>query len=377
MATETLARAPATTRWSRSPFAPAVAIYVALRVLTLVMVLLTDLSNHHGLVHSLSVWDGKWFLLAANHGWPSHLPLRHGHIASSTVAFFPLFPLLMRGLAHLTGLSSAVVGLWVSGITGLVAVVAMGALTRFYAGEDAARRAAVLFALSPGSFVFSLIYNEGIVITLCVVAIWALMRRRWLLAGVVGAVATATSPVALILVLVALWSAGRAIARERAWRALVAPVLTPVGFLAWTGYLWAHTGTLRAWQQTERGGWQSYPSLRYALHIVVKFVTNPVSPTMTGQILIAGTVVCGAGLLLVYRERMPSELVVYATGAVALFAVSAPVGLRPRFVMLAFPLTMAAATRFRGRGYLAIAVGSAIALALMTIETIYSFAVFP
>jgi Mannosyltransferase (PIG-V) len=372
-----MTRPTATARWTRSPLVPGAVIYVAVRLLTIAFIAIDNLSTHRGLVHHLSRWDGKWFLLAANHGWPSRLPMVDGHVAANPIAFFPIFPLMMRALSDVTGLSRAVSGLWLSGVTGLVAVIAVGALTRVYADDDAARRCAILFALSPGSFVFSMIYNEGLVITLTVVGLWALMRGRWWVAAVAGAVATATSPTALVFVVVAAWSAGRAILRRREWRALIAPVGSLVGFAAWMGYLWAHTGTLRAWQLTERGGWHSYPSLMYPVHVLLKFVTNPLSPTMTGQILVAGTVVSVAGLVIVFREHPPSELVVYATAAVVLYAASAPVGLRPRLVMLAFPITMAAATRWKGRTYRVLVAGSAVALALMTFETLCSWAVFP
>jgi integral membrane sensor domain MASE1 len=59
------------------------------------------------------------------------------------------------------------------------------------------------------------------------------------------------------------------------------------------------------------------------------------------------------------------------------FAVSAPVGLRPRFVMLAFPLVIGAATRWSGWRYRLILILSMMLLALMTIEEMSSFAVFP
>jgi len=374
---DTMTRPPTTTRWSRSPLAPGAAVYVAVRIITVVFIALDDLGTHRGLVQHLSRWDGKWFLLAANHGWPSHLPMVHGHVAANPIAFFPVFPLMMRALSDITGLSRAVAGLWISGVTGLVAVVAVGMLTRVVADDAAARRAAILFALAPGSFVFSMIYNEGLVITLSAIGLWALLQRRWWVAALVGAVATATSPTALVFVVVAAWSAGRAIAQRREWISLVAPFGSLVGFATWMGYLWAHTGTPRAWQLTERGGWHSYPSLMYPVHVLVKFVTNPLSPTMTGQILVAGTVASVAGLVVVIRQHPPTELVVYATAAVILYAASAPVGMRPRLVMLAFPLTMAAATRWSGRTYRVLVVSSALALALMTFETLCSWAVFP
>lgn len=364
-------------RWARSPYAPGLALYGAARIVTLAAVAIGDLVRHHSFVGSLSTWDGAWFLRAADHGWPSHLPTVGGHVAGSPIAFFPLFPLLLRGLHEVTGLSTAVAGLWVSALSGAVAVVAVGRLARFVADEDVARRAAILFALSPGGFVFSLIYNEGIVIALSAAVLWALMTRRWLLAGALGALATGTSPAALILAGVAVWTAARAIHLRREWRALAAPAIIPAGFLAWTGYLWAHTGTPRAWQLTERGGWNSYPSLLYPVRVIGKFVTNPLSPTMTGQILVAGTVVAVAGLVLLYREHLSVELVLYSTLAVGLFAISAPVGLRPRFLMLVFPLVIAAAARWRGRAFLVVSSVSALGLVLMSVETLHSWAVFP
>jgi Mannosyltransferase (PIG-V) len=374
---ETLSAAPPRARWLGSPFAPGLVLYVVARLVTLLIVALSDLVSHHGVVASLSTWDGTWFLRAAGHGWPSHLPMTNGAVAANTIAFFPLFPLLLRALHELTGLSAAVLGLWVSALAGALAVVAVGAVARAVSDDDVARRASVLFALSPGAFVFSLIYNEGFVVALAALGLWALMTRRWLVAGVAGAVATATSPVGLIFVVVAAWSAARAVVRERDWGALVAPALAPAGFLAWMLYLWAHTGTLRAWQLTERGGWNSYPSLMYPVRVIGKFVTNPLSPTMTGQLLVAGTVVAVGGLVLVVRERLPGELVLYALSAVVLFAISAPVGLRPRFIMLVFPFVIAAAMRWRGRAFVVVASLSALGLALMSVETLHSWAIFP
>ena len=60
-----------------------------------------------------------------------------------------------------------------------------------------------------------------------------------------------------------------------------------------------------------------------------------------------------------------------------LAAVSAPVGLRPRFIMLAFPLVIAFGTRLRGRYYTWAVVLSVACLVVMTLTTLASSAVFP
>jgi hypothetical protein len=363
--------------WRRVPFHRAVALYVAVRLATLVIVAIVDVVNHHGIINDLSTWDGVWFLKAVYHGYPSHLPMASGHVLANPIALFPLFPLIIRALANITQLSAPVIGLMVSATAGLAAVIAVGKVTNEYTTRDRAERAALLFAVAPGSFVFSLMYNEGIVITLAAIGLIALMRRKWLIAGVVGAVATLTSPVGLVFSVCCVVSSFVALRRNREWRSLIAPVLAPLGFVTYMTYLWIHTGNLRAWQRTERDGWNSFPSLFYPLRILGKFIFNPLSPTMTGQILFFGTIVSVALLVVAFREHLPFELLTYATVAVLFFAISSPVGLRPRLVMLAFPLTIAAATRWRGTKFRVVLAVSALLLILMTYESLTSYAVFP
>ena len=363
--------------WRRIPYIRAVIVFGALRLATLLIVALANVFTHHGLINDLSIWDGAWFLQAVHHGWPAQLPMVSGHVAGNPIAFYPLLPLLLRALSWLTGTSAAVIGLIVSGLTGLSAVIAVGVLTNEFAGAQKADRAALLFALTPGGFVFNLIYAEGLLITFVAFGLWALLRRKWLVAGLLGALATATSPVGLAFVVSCVVVAIVQLRREREWRVLFAPVLAPLGFATWMAYLWIHTGNLMAWRLTERGGWNSYPSLVYPFHIMAKFISNPISPTMTGQILFFGTLIGVIGLVITYREHQPVALLSYTTSAVVLFLISAPVGLRPRFIMLAFPLAIGAATRWSGWRYRAVVSLSTLILVLMTYETLTSFAVFP
>lgn len=359
------------------PYARAMGVYLAVRLLTVAVVALANLSTHHGWVSDLSTWDGAWYLRAVYHGWPSHLTYVDGRVTGSPIAFFPLFPLLIRALAYVSGLGAATVGILLSGLSGLGVVYLIGQLTQRFADRDRAERAALLFALSPGGFVFNLIYAEGMVLIFMILGLIALLERRWVLAGALGALASITSPVGLAFAAACAVTSIAAIARDRQWRSLVAPVLAPLGFVVWMLYLWRHTGSIMAWRLTERDGWNSYPSLLYPVRILTKFLFNPLSPTMTGQMLFWGTVVAIALTVLAFRERQPLPVLAYGVSAVALFAISSPVGLRPRFLMLAFPLTIAAATHFEGRRFRAVLAISIVTLALMTLETLTSWAVFP
>jgi hypothetical protein len=303
--------------------------------------------------------------------------MTHGHVGANTIAFFPLFPLSIRWVSSATTLSPLGVGVAISAITGLTAVVAIGYLVRRFAGSGGATRATLLFALFPGSFAFSLAYSEGIMLTCVALGLSALLDRRWWRAGLLGLLASATSPIALAFVLSCAWCSGWAAWRNRSLRPLVAPVLAVTGFLGYMGWLWQHTGVLDAWRVTERDGWHSSPSLSYPFHIIWTFVRNPMSPTLTGQILFAGTVVAIVGAVLAIRQRQPAPVLIYGLAAALIGAISSPVGLRPRFVMLAFPLVVAYGTRLRGRPYIAALVVSAGLLVPMSALEFLSWKVFP
>ena len=200
----------------------------------------------------------------------------------------------------------------------------------------------------PGTFVFSFAYSEGIVVTCVGFGLIALLDRRWWLAGLLGAVATAASPLALAFVVSCAWCGIGGRLAGPPTGTLLAPLLAPIGFVAYMAYLWRHTGQLNAWRLTERGGWHSYPSLEYPFRIVWTFLRIRCRPTITGQILFAGTVVRRrSAMVLMVKERQPMPVLLYGICAIGAAAVSQPVGLRPRFLMLAFPMVIAPAPATR------------------------------
>jgi hypothetical protein len=70
-------------------------------------------------------------------------------------------------------------------------------------------------------------------------------------------------------------------------------------------------------------------------------------------------------------------VLLYGLVAAAIAAGSAPIGLRPRFLMLAFPLIVAVGTRLRGRAYGWTVAVSVCLLVVMTLSELASTAVFP
>ena len=144
----------------------AIAVYLATRVLLMLVAFVNGSLRHHAFTHELAQWDGLWYRALANHGYPDHVL----HV-QSTLGFFPLYPMVLWlgshafvvPIARWEILSTTVAGVIVSGLGGLLAAVLVGRLAERWWGEQAARRAVLLFCLFPGSVVFSMVYAEGII----------------------------------------------------------------------------------------------------------------------------------------------------------------------------------------------------------------------
>jgi hypothetical protein len=352
-------------------------IYLASRVVTVVALAVASTSSHTSILGEIDSWDSRWFIQAAQFGWPNHLPQSHGHVVGNTIAFFPLFPLTIRWLSHLTGLTLLTAGIIISATTGLSAMIGIWALVRHYADQKSADRATLLVAMFPGTFVLSLVYSEGMVVTCLAFGLLALLQRRWLLAGILGMLATATTPIALAFEISCVWCAYGELAKNRNWRAIAAPILAPLGFVAYQLWLWVHTDNLLAWRLTERDGWNSYPSIAYAAHLVVTFLRDPVATNQQQDLLFVGIVVSVIAAVIALRSRMPTPVLLYGLAAAVLALVAAPVGLRPRFIFLAFPLIIAVAMSLRRWAYATVLTVSIVLLGVLTGYSVTSFAIFP
>lgn len=329
-----------------------------------------------GLASTVTAWDGGWYLQTAEYGYPSAVPTVDGHVAQSNIAFFPLYPLCVRAVHAVLGVSYRAAGLLVAGIAGLIAVVLLRFLLERLWGTDAAERGVVLFCFFPGALVLSLTYSEPLMLALAIGALLALLSRRWLLAGVLAALATATRPNAVVLVAVCAWASFVAIRSRRDWRSLVAPILAPLGFLAYQAYLWARTGRVDAWFQTQEGGWGERLSVGATWDKLTDFLGSPmVDVNIT--IAMAGTLVVVVTFVLLVRARPPAPVVVYTAGIVLLALLSQTLGARPRFVLTAFPLVAVLGRCLRGNAFSVAVACSATLLGSFAIVSVASLLATP
>ena len=105
------------------------------------------------------------------------------------------------------------------------------------------------------------------------------------------------------------------------------------------------------------------------LEDIKSFVEAPFTNTNTTVVLV-GTLLCALGLVLMMRSQLPSVLTVYSAAIIALAACSETLGLRPRFVLTAFPSFFVFALHLRGVAFTAVIGASATVLGAFTVLSV-------
>jgi hypothetical protein len=147
----------------------------------------------HNLVTAWERYDALWFLRIASAGYVD---------GDGSAAFFPLYPLLIRGLSPVLGGHPLAAALLISHLAAYGSMVMLYLLTASELGDEGvARRAVVYLAVFPTSFFLVAPYSESVFLLLVLVCLWAARRRRWAVAGVAGALAAATRNLGVLLVL--------------------------------------------------------------------------------------------------------------------------------------------------------------------------------
>ena len=193
-------------------------------------------------------WDAPHYLYIATHGYATSGDPRN------LIAFFPLYPALIAGLDHL-GLAAPTAALVLSNLGGLLATILLFEIGRSDGDPTIGWRAAALFNIFPTAYFLFAGYTEGPFCALAFGAVLAARRRRFGVAGGLGALAAAMRLSGLALVpFLAL-----EVYLARRWRRMVlaaaSVALIPLGFLAYLGVNWVVLRDPFAFVEVQRLHW--------------------------------------------------------------------------------------------------------------------------
>jgi Mannosyltransferase (PIG-V) len=280
----------------------------------------------------LSGWDGQHYLDIVSHGYPTHPDASH----FSTIAFFPVYPLVVRFVKTVVGLTPLGAAVVVSLLAGAGVIVTVTKLVASAFDPASGKRAGILMAVFPGSFIVSLPYAEALAVLFVVSCLWANRRGHPYWGGVLGGLATATSPLMITIFPALLWRAWRT--KDR--RAMAASFLTPLGFVAYMAYLWRHTGRPATWFQ------EQWTALDHHFDVLAPIHWLHLWPGV-GLIETLSLLVFAAGVYALWRVRAPSEWSIFAILMVAVAVFDSALWANPRLLFNAFPIVLALAVWLR------------------------------
>src|SRR4051812_27872118 len=321
------------------------------------------------LLSPLARWDSAWYLDIAHSGY-----------GGPSTAFFPLYPVLVRGVAVGGEPGALIVSAYVGSLVSLFAALwLMHKLVTLELGAAVARVAVPLLALFPGALWFGTPYSESLFLLLSLAVFWFARTDRWALAGVAAGFASATRSAGIVLVvpmLILWWQSTPRRPRNLAWIALA-----PVGLAAYSLYLaislgdgFAYLHLQDVWFRSFAGpfggvvdgaeaAWDGLRQIVSGQRAHVFFTEAGGDPIGVGWhnlelfgFLVLAAVGC-AGML----RRLPLAYGAYVVAALAL-PLSFPVGPQPlmslpRFLAVLFPLFIWLALVCRSRRRRAVAFG--------------------
>jgi Gpi18-like mannosyltransferase len=172
------------------------------------------------------------------------------------LAFFPLFPLLVRGLISL-GLPFEVAGTLVSSLAFFAALYCVYFWVEQHHGKSAARWTTAVVAWCPLSMFGSVIYTEGLYLLLSTAALRAFDQQQYGWTTVWGAMATATRPTGLALIPAFMITAWK---QRKPLIAYVAGLASALGVVVFALYCAIQFGDALAFIDAQKG-WR--PSLGF------------------------------------------------------------------------------------------------------------------
>jgi Dolichyl-phosphate-mannose-protein mannosyltransferase len=361
---------------------PAMAVYLAVRLVgTLVFGLVS--SGHGYAARGMFVFvDSGWYQKIAERGYDTKISP-----ALSPFAFDPLYPALMA-LGHaVTGglVSVTAVGLTVTWLAAVACSWALYELGRLLRDARTGLIFAALWALMPSAVIQGALYADTLAICLTAWALYALLRRAWLTAGVLACLAGATRPTADAVVLTVCLAAvvefvrSRRQAQERGltqaqaqaqaqaqpqgheqqqgqeelqrrggigWRPWAAAVIAPIGAIGFLAYVSYRMGSISGYMKAQKKWGTGFGNASQVLHRIKLGIEGTHSGYNNGQAHITTAVLLIVPILIIVMlvQRQRWELTFYTIVVAAIiYTAIHDYSVVPREMLAAFPILLAPA----------------------------------
>jgi hypothetical protein len=289
-------------------------------------------------------WDAEHYLKIATDGY-----------SGTEMAFFPLYPLLIRMVGALTG-NHLIAGLLISNVASFFGLLFFYKLVEHQYDRAVAHRATFYISIFPTAVFFSAVYSESLFLALTVASFYYIRERKWLSAGVLGFFASLTRVEGVLLAvpflieyLIVVFSSGpspyqslqntfkypvSAVVRPTAGLALI-----PLGLLSYMGFLWVLRGDPLYFShvQAHWGRHLAYPWESVIHSFKVMTQSHLPQAVANSAIEVAFTILMVAILIAGFWRLRPSYSVYMALSILVPMSTSSLMSM-PRFALVLFPM---------------------------------------
>ena len=285
--------------------------------------------SRHVLLAVWGRWDAVHYLDIATSGYQG-----------TDMAFFPLFPLLIRIVGALAG-SHLIAGLLISNASFFFGLLFLYKLLEHEYDRAVARRAIFYVSIFPTAVFFSAVYTESLFFMLTVASFYYMRERRWWMAGAIGFCAALTRVEGILLVVpffVEWYAQCRGDWRRGAFDLLPAAFIA-LGLATYMAYLWV----LRADPL-----YFSHVQIHWNRHFAMPWVSiintfHKIAHAPNGQIVadqsmeLAFTFLMIAVLIGGWKRLRPSYIAYMALSILVPMCTSSLMSM-PRFALVLFPM---------------------------------------
>jgi len=263
---------------------------------------------------------------------------RRGYYGTD-MAFFPLYPALIAALGRLIG-NHVVAGLLLSNTAFFIGLFFLYQLVEHDHDRNVAHRAVFYTSIFPTAIFFSAVYTESLFFALTVAAFYAIRRRAWMIAGIVGCFAALTRVEGILLIAPLLIEA-RALPEALAPRLRIALAAATIGtgLAVYMLYLWALQGDPLYFSHVQIH-WNRHlaPPWTSIIGCIDRIIHATSSTLVANQMLELSFTIFMITLLIAGRRYLKPSFTAYAALSILVPMSTSSLMSMPRFALVLFPL---------------------------------------
>ena len=304
---------------------------------------------------ALAVW-GRWDAV-------HYLDIATKGYFGTDMAFFPLYPFLVRILGRLTG-NHLIAGLLISNIALFFGLLYFYKLVEHQYNRPVAQRAVFYISIFPTAIFFSAVYTEALFFALTVASFYYIRERQWLLAGVFGYLAALTRVEGVLLAapfaieyLMSLRQTWR-VALKRPIQEFVEPIfagaLIPAGLATYMAYLWVLRGDPLYFSHVQiNWGRHFAPPWQSIIHSVAIMSNSTLytTPARVNQAIEFVFTILMIGVLILGIRRLRLSYWVYMLLSILVPLSTSSLMSMPRFALVLFPMFVVFALAGQNRAF--------------------------